>query len=184
MVHITNAQLPLADLVDTLQAGDVITHLYHGRRGSILIDAGIDPAIMTARRKGILLDLGHGFNHFSWRVFESAHRLGIDVDTVSTDLTRNTLHQPPLVDLTHLCSKLVSAGLGWAQLYRATVETPASYLGLEIPEGSIVVLRREETPSLVEDCEGEARAIDHSWCTALAVYAHNLVAGELQEGKA
>lgn len=179
MVHITNSQLQLADLVDSLRAGDVITHLYHGRRGSILAGSRIDSAIVTARSKGVLLDLGHGSNHFSWKVFEAARRLGIEADTVSTDLTAKTLGRPPLVSLVHLCSKLFAAGVSWTQLYQATVEIPSKYLQLEIPEGSLVVLRQQEHPSVAEDCEGEGRVIRHRWNVAIAVYAHRLVAGAI-----
>ncbi len=178
MVHITNARIPLSDIVNTLQAGDVITHVYHGRQGSILTETGIDPAIATARGKGILLDLGHGSNHFSWKVFEAAHQLGIEADTVSTDLTRNTLDRPPLIGLAHLCSKLHSAGLSWPQLYQATVTRPSEYLQLAMPEGSLAVLRREAGHFHAEDCEQETRTAKHAWRVAYAVYAHRVVASD------
>ncbi len=182
MVHITGTWIPLGDLVAALQPRDVITHLYHGRRGSILTDAGIDPAIEVARSKGVHLDLAHGRNHFSWRVFDSACHRGIAMDTVSTDLTRSNRGRPPLIDLAHLCSKLLSAGFGWPELYRATVEVPGRYLRLAIPEGSLVVLRKREAPTTHYDCEGEFRSATHRWSPTLAVYANRLVTTGLQKG--
>src|SRR5699024_4274404 len=51
----------LDEVVDVLGAGDVLTHTYHGLDHSILDEDGrIRPAVLAARERGVIFDLGHG----------------------------------------------------------------------------------------------------------------------------
>jgi len=87
MVHIGQSVSPLPDLLSVLKRGDVVTHLYSPPPNGIF-DANrtLLPAVLDARRRGILFDVGNGLNkHITWDVAERATRAGVWPDTISTD---------------------------------------------------------------------------------------------------
>ncbi len=179
MVHFTGTFLPLATIVAALRPGDVLTHIFHGRRGSILADGHLDSAISDAVYRGILLDVGHGSSHFSWPVFLRARAEGLLADIISTDVTRYTINQSPLFDLPFVCSKLVSGGLDWDKIYQSTVEKPLEYLGLEIPNRSVVVLRKNYESVIFGDSDGNLVEGSCRWDPALVIYRGHLISNEI-----
>lgn len=155
MVHLTGTFLPFDDVQAALDSGDVVTHIFHGRRGSILREGHLDPAVETARSRGIMFDVGHGANHFSWRVFRQSLVEGILPDTISTDMTAKTHHVLPVIDLAYVCSKFVDiAGIPWSQIYQATVATPSELLQMS-PPSSVVLLTCRDGDVSFSDAEGE-----------------------------
>lgn len=154
MVHVTDASIPFKAIQSALDAGDVVTHIFHGRRGSVMREGRMDPALEVARSRGIILDVGHGANHFSWRVLRQCLAEGLLPDTISTDMTVKTWGRPPVINLAFVCSKFVEAGLSWSQIYRATVTTPAHFLGMA-PPSSLVILKAHRAEVAFPDAEGE-----------------------------
>lgn len=153
MVHVTNSYLPFDAIQAALDSGDVVTHIFHGRRGTIVQNGKLDPSVHVARRRGILLDVGHGANHFAWRVFRECLAQGVLPDTISTDMTQATCGKPPVVNLPYLCSKLIAAGMSWSHVYHAVVKTPARILKIPQPSG-VVILKAYQGPSAFVDSEG------------------------------
>src|SRR6266542_2542384 len=48
----------IAEVLDVLRPGDLVTHCFHGHRGGVLDDAGnVLPAVRAAVERGVLLDL-------------------------------------------------------------------------------------------------------------------------------
>ena len=59
----------LADLLGSkLRPGDIYTHVYSGLRGELDADGHANQALSIGRRRGVLLDVGHGGGSFTWRV--------------------------------------------------------------------------------------------------------------------
>ena len=55
-------------LLDKLRAGDIFTHCYSGHREELLGDGKVNPAIVAARKRGIIFDVGFGAGSFYWYV--------------------------------------------------------------------------------------------------------------------
>ena len=56
---------------DSLKSGDIYTHTFHGFSSTIVTtDDGltIHPAVIKARERGVLFDVGHGQGSFNWTV--------------------------------------------------------------------------------------------------------------------
>jgi dihydroorotase len=89
MIHMGQSVSSLPDILALLRPGDIVTHLYSPPPHGILDDNGkLLPAVLEARKRGILFDLGNGRNgHLTWEVAESAIRQGFLPDTISTDMT-------------------------------------------------------------------------------------------------
>ncbi|KJE77159.1 hypothetical protein [Ferrimicrobium acidiphilum] len=68
MVHFTDTFLLLASIVAALQPRDVLTRVFHGLLGPILVNDYSDSAIADAVFRGIVSDVGHRSTH----IFRSA----------------------------------------------------------------------------------------------------------------
>jgi len=89
MIHMGQSVSPLPDILALLRSGDIVTHLYSPPPHGILGDDGkLLSAVIEARKRGVLFDLGNGRNgHITWEVAESAMGQGFLPDTISTDMT-------------------------------------------------------------------------------------------------
>jgi dihydroorotase len=89
MVHVGQTASPMAAIVNRLRPGDIVTHVYSPPPNGILDENGrVFPAVIDARRRGILFDVGNGRNgHITWEVAERAIQQGFLPDTISSDLT-------------------------------------------------------------------------------------------------
>lgn len=141
MVHITGTFLPLEEILEALEGRDVITHVFHGQRGSLTARRRLVNALFDTVAKGVILDVGHGSRHFSWSTFFRLYAEGLRPHMISTDLTGLTWRKSPVYDLAFLCSKLVAGGLSWPELYQGVVKRPFEYYSAHLPSNSVVVLR-------------------------------------------
>ena len=77
------------------EAGDFITHIYHGNLGQVIDGAGkVRPEVLDAQRRGVLFDLGFGGYNFSWDVAEKACAQGVIPHTISSDLQQFNVVRP------------------------------------------------------------------------------------------
>ena len=73
MVHVGNTPPDLDEIVALLGEGDLLTHCFNGKPNRILTPAGeLRQAVREAMRRGLLLDIGHGGDSFSFEVAELA----------------------------------------------------------------------------------------------------------------
>src|SRR4051812_8797788 len=57
MIHIGDAVETLPEILGHLRPGDVITHIYTGRKNGLLDSTGrVQPEVLEARARGILFD--------------------------------------------------------------------------------------------------------------------------------
>ncbi|GAA3342736.1 amidohydrolase/deacetylase family metallohydrolase [Amorphoplanes nipponensis] len=123
MVHIGAAPPPLAEVLDLLRPGDIVTHCASG------IATPLGPAVHAARDRGVLFDVGHGSGGFAFDVLERQLAAGLAPDTVSTDLHARSVHGP-VFDLPTTMAKLLAAGLPLSEVLAAATVRPARALGL------------------------------------------------------
>jgi len=87
MVHMGQSVSPLPALLAVLKRGDIVTHIYSPPPNGIFdADGKLLPAVLDARKRGIVFDVGNGLNkHITWDVAERATNAGLWPDTISTD---------------------------------------------------------------------------------------------------
>jgi len=159
MVHIGPPPPSMAELLDVLRPGDIITHCCSG---TAAVEQRFDPAAKAAYDAGVRFDIGHGMGSFSFAVLEAHLAAGLVPHTISTDLHSQSLHGPAF-DLPTTMGKLLACGLTLEQAVEATTVTPARTLGL--PSGTlepgaaadIAVFTVEEGRFELRDVEGAVR---------------------------
>jgi dihydroorotase len=163
MVHVGDTPVPLAEILDELRPGDVITHCYHGREEGILDARGM--VIQAARRaaaRGVLFDVGHGKGSFSFRVARQALSQGFRPGTISSDLHVYNL-DGPVFDLATTMSKFLHLGLSLDEVVALTTAAPAQVIGHDRAlgtlrpgaAGDVTLLALREELSTLEDSVGE-----------------------------
>jgi dihydroorotase len=134
MVHHAMSKIPVDEVMGGLGSGDIYTHCFHPYE-----DNGFGgpaggpprPAVLEARERGVLFDVGHGLGAFSWRVAEEACcRHGFWPDTISSDLHRFNL-AGPVFDLPTTMSKFLYLGMPLEQVIRATTLNAARAMRLD-----------------------------------------------------
>ena len=99
MAHIGGGASPLERTLELFKPGDVVTHALHGRTGQILDAAGrLLPAVVDARRRGVVMDVGHGSGNLSFAVAERAAAAGWFPDTISSDIHSGNVNVAQVVE--------------------------------------------------------------------------------------
>lgn len=138
MVHCTNPPGGLGGLLDLMRAGDVVTHMYHGRGSSILEGQEISEAARRARERGVWFDVGNANIHFAFRVASPAIQRGFLPDSISTDITTRSMYRRPQVfNLLHVMSKFLNMGLSFDKVLELCTSKPAKYLKIENETGTL-----------------------------------------------
>jgi dihydroorotase len=159
-------ELSWDEQMELLRPGDVMTYLYRRDDWSIVNETGrVHSALIEARNRGVLFDVGHGMTSFDFRVAEAALADGFGPDTVSTDQYLRHTGSTPQHDLPRTMSKLLAAGMNEADIFRAVTTRPAEILDLEDEIGSLAsgtcadltVLRFNQDAQPLQDINGTAR---------------------------
>ncbi|MGW0791949.1 amidohydrolase/deacetylase family metallohydrolase [Streptomyces sp. NPDC002911] len=180
MVHVGNAPPALGDVLDLLEAGDVVTHAFHGKPAGLFPAAGGGPIPQALRAlgRGVRFDVGHGSASFAFDTMERALAVGIRPHTISTDIhLENT--DGPVHSLTTTMTKLLAVGLNLNEVVRATTSAAAESIGLAgvlgtLEAGSvadITLLKRAEGAVGLVDAEGMTRTSEWLLTPVAAVRA-------------
>jgi dihydroorotase len=131
MCHIA-AGIPLAEVLELLRPGDIVTHCFQGRgeEGENLTDprGKLIPEVIDARRKGIVMDVGHGGGSFRWEIAEAALDQGFLPDVISSDLHAYNMHGP-LFDLSTCLTKFLYLGLPLERVIECATAAPSRVIG-------------------------------------------------------
>jgi len=89
MLHVGQTFSPLPKILELLNPGDIVTHIYSPPPHSLLDAAGrVLPEVRAARRRGVRFDVGNGRNgHITWPIVDAATKDGFWPDTISSDIT-------------------------------------------------------------------------------------------------
>lgn len=125
MCHIIDMKRPITWLLSHLGPGDIVTHCFHANEGGIFdSDGRLYDEVVSARRRGVLFDVGHGQGSFSYDVARAAFRSDFPPDTISSDLHAHNVAGPVFDELTTL-AKLLHCGMSLTEVVRAATTTPA-----------------------------------------------------------
>ena len=111
-----------------LRAGDIYTHVYSGLRGELDPSGHANPALFEGRRRGVILDVGHGAASFTWRVAVPIIKEGLLPDSISTDLSTNSMITGAR-DLLTVMNKFLAMGLSVDEVVERSTWNPAREIG-------------------------------------------------------
>ncbi|TMD19204.1 MAG: amidohydrolase/deacetylase family metallohydrolase [Chloroflexi bacterium] len=157
MVHITDSDAPIEDLLGFLNQGDIVTHCFTGSDHGLRERNGISNAALAARKRGVLFDVGHGAGSFDFGVAEAAARMGFWPDTISTDL--HSISAPTAKSLPSVMSKMLAVGMPLKEVIEATTSRAAKAINRESSIGSLVVGRVADI-AVLEKRNGEVQLTD------------------------
>lgn len=131
MVHSSNSPVPMLKIVDTLAAGDILTHAFHGGINSCSDDAF--ESFKSAKSRGVIIDTGFAGNvHTDFKKFKTAIERGYIPDTISTDITKCSAYKRGgKYGMTMCMSIAKNSGMCEEDIFRAVTVTPSKALGKE-----------------------------------------------------
>jgi dihydroorotase len=152
------------------EAGDMITHLYHGNLGQVLDASGkVLPVVRDAERRGVIFDLGFGGYNFSWDVAEKAFAQGLVPHTISSDLQQFNVVRP-VKSLANVMSAMLRLGVTLKDVIDRVTCAPAKAVRLEDRAGSlkpglpadITVFRVDAGEYEISDCYTKVRKAENA----------------------
>ena len=74
MVHVMDTPIPIAQVLEYLKPGDILTHIFHGGTHGALDESGhVRSEVRAASQSGIVLDTGCAVAHFSLPSIPDSH---------------------------------------------------------------------------------------------------------------
>ena len=129
MCHIGNAPGDLAQLLDLLRAGDILTHSYSGAGNNTVQQGKVIAAALEAKKRGVIIDVGHGGGSFDYTVAEPAIAQGLAPDTISSDIHAYSGNSPGLPFMPWVMSKFLNLGFSLEQVVTMSTVNPARIIG-------------------------------------------------------
>jgi dihydroorotase len=129
MCHIGDAPGELSALLDLLRPGDILTHAYSGAGNNVVQNGKLLPAALEAKRRGVIIDVGHGGGSFDYTIAEPAIEQGLTPDTISSDIHAVSGNTPGMPYLPWVMSKFLNLGFTLEQVIALASSAPASVIG-------------------------------------------------------
>jgi dihydroorotase len=167
MVHIDEPPPSYEAVVARLRPGDVLTHCFRPFPNSPLDGKGkIKPALLEARQRGVLFDIGHGMGSFSWKTARAMIDNGFLPDTISSDVHALCIDGPAYDQVTTL-SKFLALGMSLPDVIAASTVNAARALSRpdlgSFKPGSVgdaSILSLDEGAFPLEDVRGQVVMAD------------------------
>ncbi len=167
MCHIGGVETPelMSQILDTLRAGDILTHSYSGapniagRFTNIVQDGRLLPAALAAKQRGVVFDVGHGGGSFDYTVAEVAIPAGATPDTISSDVHVVSANTPGMPYLTWVMSKFLNMGYTLEQVVAMATINPAKIINRAAKLGTLQVGAPADV-SLLEVVDGPIEFVD------------------------
>jgi len=165
MCHIGDAPGALPALLDLLRPGDVLTHAYSGAGNNVVQDGRVLAAALEAKRRGVVIDVGHGGGSFDYSVAAPAIEQGLVPDTISSDIHALSGNTPGRPYLPWVMSKFLNLGFGLEEVIAMATVNPARVidrgekLGTLQPgaPADVAILELVEEPVEFVDTRGNRR---------------------------
>jgi dihydroorotase len=144
MCHIDEPPPSYEAVVDMLRPGDVLTHCFRPFPNAPCTGQGtIKPAVLAARKRGVLFDIGHGKGSFSWKTARAMMANGFPPDTISSDIHTLCINGPAYDQVTTM-SKFLLLGMSLPDVIaRSTIN-------------AAIALKRPEIGTLKTGAAGDA----------------------------
>jgi len=148
------------ELLHRLRGGDIHTHVYAIQFPTVLDDGSVNPALWSARERGVRFDVGHGAASFWFGKAQPALDKGFWPDTISTDLHVGSVNNLAC-NLLYTMGKFLNMGMPFLDVIQRVTKNPAEIVGRpdlgRIAVGGtadIAVLQRRQQPCGYVDCGG------------------------------
>ena len=111
MVHIDDAPPSYSEVLNQMRPLDILTHCFRPLPNApINPSKKILPAVLKARERGVLFDVGHGMGSFSFSVTKAMLNEKFFPDTISSDIHAMCINGPAH-DLVTTMSKFLNLGM-------------------------------------------------------------------------
>ena len=132
MAHIDEPPPSYEDVIARLRPGDVLTHAFRPFPNAPATAQGtVKPAVLAARKRGVLFDIGHGMGSFAFKTARAMLANGFPPDTISSDVHALCINGPAFDQVTTM-SKFLCLGMSLPEVIRASTENAA--FALKRPE--------------------------------------------------
>lgn len=128
MVHVEAPPPGVEEILAELEAGDVLTHSFRPAPNAAVADGKVLPAVLEARRRGVLFDIGHGKGSFSFASARALLDAGFAPDAISSDIHVASIKGPAYDQLVTL-SKFLCLGMDFSDVIAASTANPARIVG-------------------------------------------------------
>ena len=158
MVHIDEPPPSYSEAVERLRPGDVLTHCFRPFPNAPLGgDGRVRPAVLAARQRGVIFDVGHGKGSFAFETARAMLGEGFAPDVISSDVHALCIDGPAFDQVTTL-SKFLCLGMELREVIRATTEAPAR--ALSRPELGTLAPGTPGDATLLRLAEGRFEYVD------------------------
>ncbi|MBN9510933.1 MAG: amidohydrolase/deacetylase family metallohydrolase [Alphaproteobacteria bacterium] len=128
MVHIDEPPPSYEELCDRLRPGDVLTHCFRPfPNAPMRPDGRVRPAVLRARERGVLFDIGHGKGSFAFATARPMLAAGFRPDTISSDIHILCIDGPAYDQVTTM-SKFLCLGMDLPAVVAASTVNAARAL--------------------------------------------------------
>ena len=166
MCHIGDAPGELPALLDLLRPGDILTHAYSGLGNNVVRDGRLLDAALAAKRRGVVIDVGHGGGSFDYTVAAAAIEQGLAPDTISSDIHALSGNTPGRPYLPWVMSKFLNLGFGLEEVVAMATINPARVIDRVEKLGTlqtgapadVAILQLREEPVGFVDTRGNQRS--------------------------
>ncbi len=162
MLHIDEPPPTYEAVVSRLRPGDILTHCFRPfPNAPMREDGSVREAVLEARARGVLFDIGHGMGSFAWKTARRMTDKGFWPDTISSDVHAMCI-DGPAYDLLRTLTKFLALGMSLPDCVAAATSRAAA--ALRHPElgtlkaGAVAdasVVRLVDDPIALEDVVGE-----------------------------
>jgi len=155
----------MSQILDTLRAGDILTHCYSGAPNlsdqftNIAQNGRVLPAALAAKQRGVIFDVGHGGGSFDYTVAEPAIAQGCAPDTISSDIHVFSGNTPGMPYLTWVMSKFLGLGFTLEQVVTMATINPARIIN-RMPKLGTLQVGAPADAAILELVEGPVSFVD------------------------
>jgi dihydroorotase len=178
MAHIDEPPPSYEEVIARLRPGDVLTHAFRPFPNSPATAQGtVKRAVIEARRRGVLFDIGHGKGSFAFKTARAMLANGFMPDTISSDVHALSINGPAFDQVTTM-SKFLCLGMPLVDVIGAATVNAA--FALQRPElgsfkpgsvGDATILSIKDGRFDYVDVVGEHLAGDRRICSDGVVIA-------------
>ena len=132
-VHAPRSRIGIDNLLPYLKKGDVLCHTLAGNSDAMKVideNGNIKKSVLEARERGVIFDLSHGTNAYSYETAEAAWKAGFFVDTISSDLHGGNINGPVFSLAVVLTKMRGLTGKPWHWILNKTIAQPVRLLNL------------------------------------------------------
>jgi len=167
MTHIGNPPPNLEEIFPLLRAGDIVTHAFHGKKHGILDGSGtLIPDALAGLERGVLFDVGHGTDSFSFKTLMKYKERYDYPFTISTDIYLKN-YGSPVGGLMMTMSKLLHLGYSLEEVVKSVTVRVKEILNLKEQgtfelgtRADVTIFKLLERKTEIKDSMGDVQICD------------------------